>query len=243
MPIRTTPPFRNALLMGLVFGATSIPLYPEAAEQSPPAQASQAPTYVPPLRGAPSRRVGGSTRGFNLTLPSISVIAPDHVGLTVSSQPVLYWFISKPTRVRLEITVIDESGVKPLLELPLNQVDGPAIHAIDLSRHGITLTRGMEYQWTVALVPDANERSGDLISGGAIKVVEPPTELRDRLARVPASELPPAALAAAGLWYDAIHALSVQIGRQPQDAQLRAQRAALAEQAGLAEVAGFDRKR
>ncbi len=215
----------------------------QAQTQAPPPpqqpkQATTAPTYVPPLRGAPSRRVGGSTRSVGQAMPAISVIAPDHTGLTMSPQPVLYWYISKPTRVRLEITLIDESGVKPMLELPVDRVEGPAIHALDLSKHGIRLQPGVEYQWTVALVPDAAERSGDVVSGGVIKLVEPPPVL-GKTAGAPT----PAALANAGLWYDAIHALSSQIAAQPGNAELRAQRAALAEQAGLGTVAEFDRGR
>lgn len=228
------------ILAGLLLAAAELAATPATA--APPlqlAQAGAAPAYVPPLRGAPSRRVGGSSRGVDQTLPFISVVAPDHVGLTISEQPVLYWFISKPTRVTLEITLIDESGVKPMLELPVAQVDGPAIHALDLARHGIKLKPGMEYQWTVTLVPDARERSGDVISGGAIKRVDMPAALAgSRLA-----DLPPARLAAEGLWYDAIHALSARIAAEPQNADLRAQRAALAEQVGLKDIAAFDRGR
>jgi hypothetical protein len=207
---------------------------PKAPTQSP--ATSAAPTYVPPLRGAPSRRVGGSTRSIGQILPVVSVLAPDHVGLTTVAQPVLYWFISKPTRVRLEITLIDESGVKPMLELPIDRVEGPAIHAVDLKKYGIQLKRGMEYQWTVALVPDAAERSGDIISGGVIKLVELPSALGGG-----AGVTSPAELAGAGLWYDAIHALSIEIAAQPNNVELRAQRAGLLEQAGLVEAAAFDR--
>jgi hypothetical protein len=208
---------------------------PKTPTQSQP---TAAPTYVPPLRGAPSRRVGGSTRSIGQVLPAVSVIAPDHVGLTTAAQPVLYWFISKPTRVRLEVTLIDESGLKPMLELPIDTVEGPAIHAVDLKKHGIALKTGMEYQWTVALVPDAAERSGDVISGGVIKRVEPTSVLGGN-----ADTASPAALAGAGLWYDAIHALSTRIAAQPGNAELRAQRAALMEQVGLAAAAAFDRGR
>lgn len=227
------------LLLALA-GCLALPV--EAAPPLQLAQAGAAPAYVPPLRGAPSRRVGGSSRGVGQTLPFISVVAPDHVGLTISEQPVLYWFISKPTRVMLEITLIDENGVNPLLELPIAHADGPAIHALDLSRHGITLKLGMEYQWTVTLVTDARERSGDVISGGVVKRVEPPAALRESLGKFRVADLPPASLAAEGLWYDAIHALSTRIAAQPRDAELRVHRAALAEQVGLKEIADFDRR-
>lgn len=235
---------RHAMMLsaGILLGACAAVWAADPPAPAPaPASAGAAPAYVPPLRGAPSRRVGGSSRGIHESMPQIAVLAPDHIGLTISEQPVLYWFISKPTKVMLEITLIDESGVKPMLEVPVSQVAGPAIHALDLARHGIRLKPGMEYQWTVTLVPDAAERSGDVISGGVIKLVEAPAALRG-LSAQPA-DLPAEKLAAEGIWYDAIHALSVRIAAQPQDAALRAQRAALAEQVGLKEIAEFDRKR
>jgi hypothetical protein len=233
----------TASLSALLALLGSLALAADPPPPAPPPQTSAAPTYVPPLRGAPSRRVGGSTRGVGQAMPVIAVIAPDHVGQTISEQPVLYWFISKPTKVMLEITLIDERGVKPMLELPVRQVEGPAIHALDLSKHGISLKRGMEYQWTVTLVPDAAERSGDVISGGAIKLVDAPPALKGKLGKSGVVDAPVATLAAEGLWYDAIHALSAQIAAQPQNAGLREQRAVLMEQVGLNVAGAFDRKR
>ncbi|MBH0178011.1 MAG: hypothetical protein HP491_09135, partial [Nitrospira sp.] len=47
--------------------------------------------YVPPKKGAPAPGLkrGGGTRGMNKSVPVISVLAPDHVGLTLLEQPVL----------------------------------------------------------------------------------------------------------------------------------------------------------
>jgi len=51
--------------------------------------AVSAPVYRPPKRGAPGGRVGGGTRGFQREVFVLSVLAPDHTGLTVSEQPFL----------------------------------------------------------------------------------------------------------------------------------------------------------
>src|SRR4051794_27821202 len=45
--------------------------------------ASLEPVYQPPMRGAPSGRVGGGTRGAAGGMPTLDVLAPDHVGLTL----------------------------------------------------------------------------------------------------------------------------------------------------------------
>src|SRR5690348_9250287 len=77
----------------LVLGSAPVPVF----AQSPNAKASSLPAYTPPTRGAPSRRVGGSSRGTASNLPNVTVLVPDEVALTTSDQPTLYWFLSKPT--------------------------------------------------------------------------------------------------------------------------------------------------
>lgn len=213
----------------------------QAAGTTGGTQAKPGVTYVPPLRGAPSRRVGGSSRGTGQALPQVAAMVPDHVGLTTAEQPVLYWFISKPTRVRVDITLIDENSIQPLLELPVTRIEGPAIHALDLAKHGIRLEKGTEYQWSVSLVPDAAERSGDVISGGVIKRVDMPPALRAALEQAGSAIDATQAYARAGIWYDALQAISRAIDKDPANGDLRAQRAALSEQAGLVDTARFDR--
>ena len=58
------------------------------------AAADDLPVYKPPQRGAPGGRVGGSSRGIGDRLLTLSVLAPDHTGLTVREQPSLYWYLS-----------------------------------------------------------------------------------------------------------------------------------------------------
>ena len=99
-----------------------------AAETASPAPAD--PVYKPPMRGAPASRVGGGSRGPDSGgAPRIAVLAPDHTGLTTQEQPDLYWYISKPGATRLEITVITDQTVQPLLEKKLAPPPKPASSA------------------------------------------------------------------------------------------------------------------
>jgi hypothetical protein len=68
------------------------------------------PVYIPPKRGAPSGRVGGSTRGIQREVFILSVLATDPSGFTTSEQPSLYWFISSSTSLPVELTVMDPQG-------------------------------------------------------------------------------------------------------------------------------------
>ncbi len=159
----------------------------------------------------------------------------------MSEQPSLYWYISGPTKVRVEVTLVDEKQVAPLVEVPVTTVAGPGVQRLRLADQKVSLKPEVEYQWTVSLVPDDRERSNDVVSGGVIKRVAPPAGLRERLAAAP-RDARPRLLAAAGLWYDAITELSEQIEANPRDGALRAQRAKLLQQVGLSEAAAFDRR-
>src|SRR5688500_14153006 len=81
-------------------------------------QTASMPIYKPPRVGTPAGRVGGGTRGLGV-LPTLYVLAPNHVGLTTQAQPSLYWYLSQSTTTPIELTVIDAQGVSPLLETRL----------------------------------------------------------------------------------------------------------------------------
>lgn len=235
---------RAAILTALVLATAA--LAPSGAFAQTQAQADGAsakpPVYKPPQRGAPARRVGGSTRGAADLLPSVLLLAPDHVGLTASETPLLYWFLSKPTSVRVEVTLIDDKGEMPLVEYAVPNATGPAVHRVDLATRGVRLKPGVEYQWSVSVVPNPSERSNDVMAGGVLKRVAVPKTVETRRAAGAAKEELARLLAAEGIWYDAIALYSELIEERPADKALRADRAALLEQVGLREVAAFDRR-
>jgi hypothetical protein len=144
--------------------------------------------------------------------------------------------------VELTITSMEslEAASTPAVELKLAPPTRAGVHALSLAEHNIVLKPGVEYQWFVAAVGNAAQRSNDVVAGGAIKRVAESDAVRQRL-----KEMQPAdratVYAAEGIWYDAIEELSRLIIAQPDNRQLRVQRAALLEQVGLTEAAAFDR--
>jgi Domain of Unknown Function (DUF928) len=200
------------------------------------------PIYKPPLRGSPGGRVGGGTRGASLeSLVSLSVLVPDHVGLTLQSQPHLYWFISKITPHPVEFTITEKDAVKPVLEARLKPLERAGIQCIRLSDLGVRLRPNVPYKWFVAVVTDPDRRSRDTLSGGMIEVLSPSAELSAKLRQTPKAKQP-FALAQEGIWYDALAGVSDSIDASPKDLSLRKQRAALLDQVGLKEAAEFDLK-
>lgn len=201
--------------------------------------AATAAVYKPPMRGAPASRVGGGTRGSGAADFVLDVLAPDHTGLTTQAQPTLYWYASGPSIAKVEVTVIAEVAELPVLSQTLNLTSG-GVQSFDLAKHGITLKPDTEYEWFVSVVPDPTQRSKDVTSGGTIKRVTPDPAVQARAASVGERQAP-MIYAEAGLWYDAIGAISRLIERHPGDVALHAERAALLDQVGLPAAASYDK--
>jgi len=201
------------------------------------------PVYKPPKRGAPGGRVGGATRGDREANLNVEVLAPDKVrGLTSRAQPDLYWYLSKPTTVPIEFTLIDEEAVEPLLEIRLPQPSTGGLQRIRLSDYGIHLKDDKMYRWSIALVMDGEHRSKDIMAGARIQLALPSEIPTDHLAGADPFHAT-FIHAEAGLWYDAIASVSEAIQSDPEQEQYRDMRAGLLEQVGLEVVANADRKK
>jgi len=242
-----------------VFSLTlAISATPVLAQDTPESVAPTASVvYKPPLRGAPATRISGASRGMPkhtsrlISEPASSTasqgaieqtvllpLAPDHVGLTTRPKPVFQWYVAGPLSGKLEFTL--NEGQKTVMETALNP-DKPGVQSLDLAKHRYSLKPGVEYEWRVALIVDAEQRAADLIAGGAVRYEPASAELQAQVKRAKPPELP-AIYAEAGQWYDALASLSAQITARPQDKVLRNQRAALLEQVGLTEAAEADRR-
>ncbi|MCM2283215.1 MAG: DUF928 domain-containing protein [Desulfobacula sp.] len=193
------------------------------------------PVYKPPLRGAPAGRVAGGTRGADQTFPYLCLIVPEHVGLTVSSQPVLYFYQSKTSPYPVEFILIQEQGISPILETRIASPGKPGVQSIRLADYGVRLETGIRYKWFIALVPDAQHRSKDILAAGGIEFIEQTPKIKEELATAPMSQIPNI-YAEAGIWYDAFHSLSSQIETSSDTAGLKEKQASLLEQIGLAQV-------
>lgn len=198
--------------------------------------------YRPPQRGAPGGRVGGGTRGPSSDIPLMWALVPDHVGLSTEAQPRLVWYLSKATASPLEFTIIDETGVTPIIEKRLASPVEPGIHIIRLADYDLRLEKGKTYQWFVSLITDSEHRSTDIIAGGMIQVGDVPVSLGEHVRKakpVDATRL----WAQAGFWYDAMGVISTNIQTNPSDSEMHNLRALLLEEVGLDAPAQVDRER
>jgi hypothetical protein len=122
------------------------------------------------------------------------------------------------------------------------QADKAGMHRISLAKHKIELQPDVVYEWSVAIVPDVDNRSKDVIAKGVIKRINAPGDLAARVAQAGDTERA-AIYAQAGIWYDAFEAVSNAIAAHPDDASLRTERASLLRQVGLPEAAAVDQKK
>ena len=234
--INLTLAYFAASLSGFLMVSDLQPAGTQYAEQ--PIQLAQ---YVPPKRGAPKSRVGGGTRGQQDEALKVTVLAPEHTGHTINTQPTLYWYLSKAvSNPRVELTLIDDKRIDPILELELKGELQAGVHSLSLSDHDVKLMDNVEYRWSVAVIADAKERSRDIISSGTMMKVTA-TAATSKYRTMTDNNQKVVALAKSGLWYDAIDVVSRLISTSP-SRELRALRANLMDEVALPQVAAYDRR-
>lgn len=168
-------------------------------------------------------------------------LAPEHTGLTASSQPVLRWYISDPWSGKISFTLneIGSTNPNPVME---TELEGPAkegIYQVRLADYRISLKPGVDYEYYLTIVRPDKERSADISVNGAIRYAEPSGELSARLKSTEKGRLP-YVYAENGYWYDAVESISQLIDSKPNDTALRMQRGALLAQANLGQAAVYD---
>uniref|UniRef100_UPI001177E5B7 DUF928 domain-containing protein n=1 Tax=Candidatus Entotheonella palauensis TaxID=93172 RepID=UPI001177E5B7 len=197
------------------------------------------PLFKPPKVDRPrTRLVGGGSRGTG-SIIELSALTPEQSGLTVQEQPSLFWYLSEKTTYPLELIVSVDRAKQPMLVTRLRPPSQPGIQRVRLTDYDVSLKPGVTYRWFVALIPDLERRSKDIIAGGGVERIPLPDAIRSRLGRTEAERMPHL-YAEAGLWYDALATISDLIEAAPADLGLRQQRAALLEQVGLGTVAAYD---
>jgi hypothetical protein len=216
-------------------------LFQIAWAASEPAKSTEAkkPVYLPPMRGAPTRRVGGATRGAGDEDIFVTVLAPEGTGLTSHESPTLYWFVSRAPTRQVEFTLIRDDRIEPVAEVTLGKPAAGGVIEISLAELGVKLEPGVTYEWSIALVKDPLNRSSDIVTSGTLLWKAPDGALHSRW-KAADEEDKFALYGEAGYWYDAIELASEAISSASAAREWRARRASFLEQVGLDKVAAFD---
>ncbi|MAG33375.1 MAG: hypothetical protein CL908_21065, partial [Deltaproteobacteria bacterium] len=190
------------------------------------------PDYAPPA-GAGSlgwmRQFGPVRSG--VTSYRVETRAPaDHAGLTLDESPRLWWFVAEAIDLPLQVTLVDEEAIDPLLQIELPGPHGPGLQSIDLEEHGIRLEPETEYRWFVSVLVDPNRPSRNPASAGALRVIGDSDERRRGIEETAASARGHT-LARLGIWYDAYDFFASLAAAHPQIEGLAAHRDRLVEMA------------
>ncbi len=223
-------------------GSPSSSLGQAALAAHAPAQPAQTkkPVYQPPLRGAPTRRVGGATRDIGGGGVFVTVLAPESTGLTSRKSPTLYWFVSRVPTGRVEFALTRRDRIEPAAKLILGTPAAGGISKVSLAEIGVRLEPGVTYEWSIVLVQDPLNRLSDIVTSGTLLRKATDGALDNRL-KAADEESKFALYGEAGSWYDAIELISNAITSASADEHWRALRAILLEQVGLPRVAAYDR--
>ncbi len=181
-----------ALIGGFLIGLGPPPaVSPAMAQQADDTElAVEEIVFVPPGGGAPRDRIGAGTRGSGGGA-LLRLIAPASGGVSATSSPKLYWWLSKPYSGQLEFELRRDGTNQPLLATTENVSLEAGLNSLDLSDMGMRLRADHVYHWSVAL------KDGGVKALNLVEFRKPDAAADgDTMARAKK-------LASEGYWYDA----------------------------------------
>lgn len=208
--------------------------------------------YIPPVATNPRRTIGSGSRGCrqSLTNDLVTLLIPseEYAGQTTSGHPTFFWYLSEPVPVSMRFALVEPGVAQPLFE---KQIDSPKVGIIQLQvpKDRPELQTGRTYKWSVTLVCNTKRPSANPVFISWIERVSVPAALEPQLPSTPAkSNVPTQVLrdrawsyAEAGLWYDALAAMSQVPTANSNDLATNDDFRALLEQVGLTQVTQQER--
>ena len=236
-----------AMVLSLLPAATAPTVRPDATNTAPSAAPTTAPRVLRGARirlgptpglanNAPDSTSAGGARGPADPAPLICILSPRGVGTTLSPKPVVYWYLSRSTRLPVHLALNRNRQPRPVFQCVLDGEKQSGFHAIDFAREGISLEPNQEYELVIALRPAADDPSLDAVSSGFLQLVVPDRSAAAVLSAA-AREDRPYLLAEEGIWYDSLSELFSQLAEHPDDSDLVDARQSLLRQASLNAVA------
>ncbi|MBD2326184.1 DUF928 domain-containing protein [Alkalinema sp. FACHB-956] len=179
------------------------------------ADVASAQRFTPKNRGLPGRREGGGTRGACPTLQAdqrklqdsvVAIVPQDNVITTTSDHPTLMWHVPQTSATSASFVLLNEQGDE-LYSQDFALSGKAGIVRLSIPKTAQSLRVGQTYQWKFALVCDADDRSGDLVTEGWIERVNLPEDVQRKLQILPVKEHSNL-YAESGVWQEAVNILA-----------------------------------
>ena len=192
-------------------------------------------SYVPPNRGTPRRTQATGSRGCTEAAPvKLALLVPnDHTAQTSLGHPTFFWNISEKPEQPLEFALVESGIAKPIFVQQV-QVENAGIAKLEMPSNLPELVPGKEYRWSVTLICNKNRRSNDTFVQSWIKRVARSPQVEEKLTAATSDRDRASVYAEAGLWFDALNAISSNSSKD--------EFMLLLDQVGLSEVAVQDRQ-
>jgi hypothetical protein len=207
-------------------------------------------SYKPPQDlDAPETSRGTGSRGCNDSVAvGLTLLVPDtHVGVTASGHPSFYWHLSEQSSAQMEFALVETGVPTPIFTKKI--AGAPAgIVEVAMPKELPELEEGKTYRWSVSVLCNEERRSSDVFAQAWIKRVAPlELEAAGESPSEPTATGSDRQLASvyaqAGLWYDALNAISSAYEDSANDSAIALERLSLLEQVGLNEVVAQERER
>ena len=206
--------------------------------------------FEPPARGAPGSTSAGGSRGCTIASaedPVVALIPRDHLALTTSDTPTLFWHIPQTvaqSAQKLVFKLKNQDDRETLYQTTLPLPARSEIVSLTLSNEPETklLKDGEMYHWYLVAVCDPEDPSANTFVDGWIEYIDAakvPVQANSTLeTSLQGASLPQqfSLYAKTGIWHDALETLAKIRRSQPNDAVILASWSQLLNSVGLNRV-------
>lgn len=184
--------------------------------------------FVPTNPGRPGNRVGGGVRGCLSGVPPrlLALIPDSNLGYTTEAYPSFYAYVPNNTAPLMEFSLFetDKTGEHRQLlyrsVMPSQQTAGIVRFSLPEDIGIAPLNYDQDYQWSVALICNANNPDAALRTLSWIQRVAPEDGLADQLATADLSQQA-RLYAENGLWFDALESFVTLRSDNPDDESIQ----------------------
>lgn len=204
--------------------------------------------YIPPIASNPRRTIGSGSRGSPQDIITLLIPSEDYAGQTTLSHPTFFWYLSQPVNGPIEFALVETGVAEPIFK---TQIDSPdvGIMQLELPKNLPGLKVGHTYRWSVRLVHNTKRPSANPFSMSWIQRVSTPIALEQPPSVAAAKSYVPSqtwrdrawSYAEAGLWYDALAAMSKAEAANSSELATNNDFLDLLEQVGLTQVTQSER--
>lgn len=191
------------------------------------------PLAPPANPSKPTRATGKCVKD---TIDLTALVPENKIGRTVAEYPQFYFYLPETEAPLAEFVLQDEQG-KQIYQttLKINNSSGVTGVSLPVNQNVSPLQTGKKYRWSVALICNTDDRSGDAIATGIVRRVELSADIRSQLEK--ASPRQKAVIYAQnGIWQDALSTLAAARRANPNDPELTADWKILLDSVKLSEI-------